>query len=101
MEDGEDGEVEETKEEKEEEEEEKKNEKVLQLWSPEKLQRDYITSDPSATSGPSGKVTVHEGHINTNDAEFDPDPHGPRVKPGDPNSSDCLPHVPRLQYPVV
>ena len=82
MEDGEDGEVEETKEEKEEEEEEKKNEKVLQLWSPEKLQRDYITSDPSATRGPSGKVTVHEGHININDAEFDPDPHVPRVKPG-------------------
>ena len=69
----EDGEEEETKEEKEEEEEEKKNEKVLQLWSPKKLQRDYITSDPSATCGPSGKVTAHEGHININDAEFDPD----------------------------
>ena len=71
----EDGEEEEMKEEKEEEEEEEKNEKVVQLWSPEKLRRDYITSDPSATRGPSGKVTVHEGHININDAEFDPDPH--------------------------
>ena len=69
----EDGEEEEMKEEKEEEEEEEKNEKVVQLWSPEKLRRDYITSDPSATRGPSGKVTVHEGHININDAEFDPD----------------------------
>ena len=78
----EDGEEEEMKEEKEEEEEEEKNEKVVQLWSPEKLRRDYITSDPSATRGPSGKVTVHEGHININDAEFDPDPHVPRVKPG-------------------
>ena len=70
---------------------------MVQLWSPEKLRRDYITSDPSATRGPSGKATVHEGHINTNDAEFDPDPHGPRVKPGDPNSSECLPHVPAVE----
>ena len=133
----EDGEEEEMKEEKEEEEEEEKNEKVVQLWSPEKLRRDYITSDPSATCGPSGKVTGSEGHVFNNinindptstlgpsrdptdpsasgvtaepidpnrclrplqrarerraarlkeesdaDAEFDPDPHVPRVKPG-------------------
>ena len=125
------------KEEKEEEEEEEKNEKVVQLWSPEKLRRDYITSDPSATCGPSGKVTGSEGHVFNNinindptstlgpsrdptdpsasgvtaepidpnrclrplqrarercvarlkeesdaDAEFDPDPHVPKVKPG-------------------
>ena len=34
----------------------------MQLWSPEKFQRDYITSDPSATCVPSGKVTGSEGH---------------------------------------
>ena len=45
----EDGEEEEIKE--EEEEEEEKSEKVVQLWSPEKFQRDYITSDPSVTCG--------------------------------------------------
>ena len=38
-------------EEEEEEEEEEKSEKVVQLWSPEKFQRDYITSDPSVTCG--------------------------------------------------
>ena len=53
----EDGEEEEIK-----EEEEEKSEKVVQLWSPEKFQRDYITSDPSVTCGPSGKVTGSEGH---------------------------------------
>ena len=117
----EDGEEEETKEEKEEEEEEKKNEKVLQLWSPKKLQRDYITSDPSATCGPSGKVTAHEGHININDAEFDPDLEvtefdqvnthprplqraRSRYKERTGNSpwenrhsSDCPPHVPAVE----
>ena len=116
----EDGEEEETKEEKEEEEE-KKNEKVLQLWSPKKLQRDYITSDPSATCGPSGKVTAHEGHININDAEFDPDlevTEFDQVKTHprplqrarsrykertgnspweDRHSSDCSPHVPAVE----
>ena len=49
-------------EEEEEEEEEEKSEKVVQLWSPVKFRRDYITSDPSATCGPSGKVTGSEGH---------------------------------------
>ena len=58
----EDGVEEEIEEEKEEEEEEEKNEKVVQLWSPEKLRRDYITNDLSATCGPSGKVTGSEGH---------------------------------------
>ena len=62
----EDGEEEEMKEEEEEEEEEKeeeeKSEKVVQLWSPEKFQRDYITSDPSVTCGSSGKVAGSEGH---------------------------------------
>ena len=47
----EDGEEEEMKEEEEEEEEEEKSEKVVQLWSPKKFQRDYITSDPSVTCG--------------------------------------------------
>ena len=53
------------KEEEEEEEvkeEEEKSEKVVQLWSPEKFQRDYITSDPSVTCGSSGKVAGSEGH---------------------------------------
>ena len=58
----EDGEEEEMKEEKEEEEEEEKSEKVVQLWSPEKFQRDYITSHPSETCGSSGKVAGSEGH---------------------------------------
>ena len=57
----EDGEEEGMKEEEEEEEEEK-SEKVVQLWSPEKFQRDYITSDPSKTYGSSGKVAGSEGH---------------------------------------
>ena len=72
------------KEEKEEEEEEEKNEKVVQLWSPEKLRRDYITSDPSATRGPSGKVTVPEGHININDPTST---LGPTRNPSDPSAS--------------
>ena len=58
----EDGEEEEMKEEEEEKEEEEKSEKVVQLWSPEKFQRDYITSDPSVTCGSSGKVAGSEGH---------------------------------------
>ena len=59
----EDGEEEEMKEEEEEEkEEEEKSEKVVQLWSLEKFQRDYITNDPSATCGSSGKVAGSEGH---------------------------------------
>ena len=61
MEDGEEEEMKEEEEEKEKEEEEK-SEKVVQLWSPKKFQRDYITSDPSATCGPSRKVTGSEGH---------------------------------------
>ena len=56
----EDGEEEEMKE--EEEEEEEKSEMVVQLWSPEKFQRDYITSDPSVTCDSSGKVAGSEGH---------------------------------------
>ena len=83
----EDGEEEEMKEEKEEEEEEEKNEKVVQLWSPEKLRRDYITSDPSATCGPSGKVTGSEGHVSNNikeaEAEHDPDDYVSGVELGD------------------
>ena len=35
---------------------------MVQLWSPEKFQRDYITSDPSETYGSSGKVAGSEGH---------------------------------------
>ena len=65
MEDGEEEEMkeeEEKEEEEEEKDEEEKSEKVVQLWSPEKFQRDYITSDPSATCVPSGKVTGSEGH---------------------------------------
>ena len=66
----EDGEEEEIKEEEEEEEEEEeKSEKVVQLWSPEKFQRDYTTSDPSARCGPSGKVTVSEGQEFNNTLE--------------------------------
>ena len=111
----------EKEEKKEEEEEEEKNEKVVQLWSPEKLRRDYITNDPSATCGPSGKVTAHEGHININDAEFDPDLEvtefdqvkthprplqraRSRYKERTGNSpwenrhsSDCSPHVPAVE----
>ena len=34
---------------------------MVQLWSPEKFQRDNTTSDPSATDGPSGKATGSEG----------------------------------------
>ena len=111
----EDGEEEEIKEEKEEEEqkkiwkewlkkkweegeEEEKSEKVVQLWSPEKFRRDYITSDPSATCGPSGKVTGSEGHVSNNinindpsraerlkeaEAEHDPDDYVSGVKLGD------------------
>merc|ERR1712016_302262 len=82
----EDGEEEERKEEKEEEEEEEKNEKVVQLWSPEKLRRDYITSDPSVTCGPSGKVTGSEGHVSNNikeaEAEHDPDDYVSGVELG-------------------
>ena len=58
----EDGEEEEIKEEEEEEEEEEKSEKVVQLWSPKKFQRDYITSDPSVTCGSARKVAGSEGH---------------------------------------
>ena len=35
---------------------------MVQLWSPEKLQRDYITNDPSVTCGSPGKVAGSEGH---------------------------------------
>ena len=35
---------------------------MVQLWSLEKFQRDYITNDPSATCGSSGKVAGSEGH---------------------------------------
>ena len=35
---------------------------MVELWSPEKFQRDYITSDPSETYGSSGKVAGSEGH---------------------------------------
>ena len=84
----EDGEEEETKEEKEEEEEEEKNEKVVQLWSPEKLRRDYITSDPSATCGPSGKVTGSEGQVSNNININDPTSTlGPSRDPTDPSAS--------------
>jgi len=84
----EDGEEEEMKEEKEEEEEEEKNEKVVQLWSPEKLRRDYITSDPSATCGPSGKVTGSEGHVSNNININDPTSTlGPSRNPTDPSAS--------------
>ena len=88
-------------EEKEEEEEEEKNEKVVQLWSPEKFRRDYSTSDPSATCGPSGKATGSEGHvfnnININDPtstlgpsrdQTDPSASGVTTEPIDPNR--CL-----------
>ena len=107
----EDGEEKEIKEEKEEEEEKKmwkewlkkkweedeKSEKVVQLWSPEKFRRDYITSDPSATCGPSGKVTGSEGHVSNNinindpsraerlkeaEAEHDPDDYVSGVELG-------------------
>ena len=86
----------EEQEEKEEEEEEKKNEKVLQLWSPKKLQRDYITSDPSATCGPSGKVTDSEGHVLNDPTSTlgpsrdptDPSASGVTTEPIDPNR--CL-----------
>ena len=78
----EDGEEEEMKEEKEEEEEEEKSEKVVQLWSPEKPRRDYITSDPSATCSPSGKVTGPEGHVSSG-SEYDPDDYVSGVKLGD------------------
>ena len=44
------------------EEEEKKSEKMLQLWSPEELQRDCIINDPSVTCGSSGKVAGSAGH---------------------------------------
>ena len=95
MEDGEEEEI------KEEEEEEEKSEKVVQLWSPEKFQRDYTTSDPSATCGPSVKVTGSEGHvfnnININDPtstlgpsrdRTDPSASGVTMEPIDPNR--CL-----------
>ncbi len=62
MEDGEEEEMKEEEEEEEEKEEEEKSEKVVQLWSLEKFQRDYITNDPSATCGSSGKVAGSEGH---------------------------------------
>ena len=63
MEDGEEEEeMKEEEEEEEEKEEEEKSEKVVQLWSPEKLQRDYITNDPSVTCGSPGKVAGSEGH---------------------------------------
>ena len=84
----EDGEEEEMKEEKEEEEEEEKSEKVVQLWSPEKFRRDYITSDPSATCGPSGKVTGSEGHVFNNININDPTSTlGPSRDPTDPSAS--------------
>ena len=110
----EDGEEEEIKEEEEEEEEEEKSEKVVQLWNPEKFQRDYTTSDPSATCGPSGKATGVQHEFNNAidpnrclrplqrardrraarlkeeshaDAEFDSDPHVPRAKLGSQRSS--------------
>ena len=76
------------KEEKEEEEEEEKNEKVVQLWSPEKLRRDYITSDPSATCGPFGKVTGSEGYVFNNININDPTSTlGPSRDPTDPSAS--------------
>ena len=79
----EDGEEEEIKEEEEEEEEEEeKSEKVVQLWSPEKFQRDYTTSDPSATCGLSRKVTGPEGHTNDRTSTF-----GPPRNPTDPSTS--------------
>ena len=78
----EDGEEEEMKEEEEEEEEEEKSEKVVQLWSPEKFQRDYTTSDPSATCGLSRKVTGPEGHTNDRTSTF-----GPPRNPTDPSTS--------------
>ena len=84
----EDGEEEEMKEEKEEEEEEEKSEKVVQLWSPEKFRRDYITSDPSATCGPSGKVTGSDGHVFNNTNINDPTSTlGPSRDPTDPSAS--------------
>ena len=57
----EDNEEEVKKEEEEEEEEEKKSEKMLQLWSPEELQRDCIINDPSVTCGSLGKVAGSDG----------------------------------------
>ena len=91
----EDGEEEEIKEEEEEEEEEEKSEKVVQLWSPEKFQRDYTTSDPSAMCGPSREVTGSEGHINDQTSTFgpprdptDPSTSGVTAEPIDPNR--CL-----------
>ena len=42
---------------------------MVQLWSPEKFQRDYTTSDPSARCGASGKVTVSEGQEFNNTLE--------------------------------
>ena len=35
---------------------------MVQLCSPEKFQRDYITNDPSVTCGSSGKVAGSEDH---------------------------------------
>ena len=61
---------------------------MVQLWSPEKLRRDYITSDPSATCGPSGKVTGSEGHVSNNININDPTSTlGPSRDPTDPSAS--------------
>ena len=57
----EDGEEEEKKEEEEEKEEEEKSEKMVQLWRPEKFQRDYIINDPSVMCGSLGKVAGADG----------------------------------------
>ena len=35
---------------------------MVQLWSPDKFQRDYITNDPLVTCGSPGKVAGSEGH---------------------------------------
>ena len=63
-------------EEEEEKEEEEKSEKVVQLWSPNKFQRDYITSDPSVTCGSAEKVAGSEGH-EFNDVLQPPPPKTP------------------------
>ena len=61
---------------------------MVQLRSPEKLRRDYITSDPSATCGPSGKVTGSEGHVSNNININDPTSTlGPSRDPTDPSAS--------------
>ena len=56
-----DGEEEEKKEKEEEKEEKEKSEKMVQLWRPEKFQRDCIINDPSVTCGSLGKVAGSDG----------------------------------------